>query len=94
MQTIWKFKLEISAESVVSMPNAAQVLCVKMQNGEPFVWALVDPAHPIMKRVFNIYGTGHQHETISGDYLGSVLMLNESLVFHVFDKGYMPYEAK
>lgn len=70
------------------MPIGAQILTIAKQNNDVCLWALVDPTAPTHRRNFVMYGTGHD---ISGkenrhDYLGSVQLLDGSLVLHVFEK--------
>jgi hypothetical protein len=84
MKTIWKWTLK--PQTVIDMPDGAQVLTVQMQHGEPQLWALVDPVAPTVKRVFNIYGTGHSMGDRTGSYIGTFQMDGGSLVFHVFEQ--------
>ncbi len=80
------YKYEISPlHSVIEMPVGAEILTVKTQNGNPFLWALVDPDNPPEDRYLVIFGTGHEVVT-QGKYLGTFLIQNDSLVFHVFEK--------
>ena len=37
-------------------------------------------------RTFSIYGTGHQHESISGEYVGTFQLHGGALVYHVFEE--------
>ena len=85
-QTIWKFPLPFADVAKITMPRSAQVLCVQMQRGRPCIWALVhDVGAEAGERIFRTYGTGHQHETISGVYIGTYPLEGGALVFHVFE---------
>lgn len=89
MQAIWKFPLQCADKNVVEMPRGSQVLCVQNQNEVPCLWALVPDVTPecvTVARTFTIYGTGHQHELISGGYVGTFQLRGGSLVFHVFEE--------
>jgi len=91
-QAIWKFPLEIVDEQEIDMPIGAKIITVKNQNKKPCLWAICNVDSQYEKRKFKIYGTGHQHNLIEGDYIGSVQiyhdMPNNSLmqfVWHVFE---------
>jgi len=85
MQAIWKFPLRCADKSTVVMPKGAKVLCVQTQCEEPQVWAVCDISAEAEERTFAIYGTGHQHESISGEYVGTFQLNHGGLVFHVFE---------
>ena len=68
------------------MSAGAQVLCVQVQNATPCIWALVDIEAKKTLRTFATYGTGHQHESIPGRYVGTYQLEGGALVFHVFDE--------
>ncbi len=82
MNTIHKFDCPIDDTLHIMMPSMAKVLCVQLQNGDPYVWAAVDTNDVLVKRRFNWRGTGHD---ISGlhNYVGTVQM--GTLVFHLFE---------
>jgi hypothetical protein len=81
--TIWKFPLTVDP-AVIVMPQDARVLTVAAVGGEPFVWAIVDPAKPLVERCFTVRGTGHEMDTV-GAYVGTFMLLDGALVFHVFE---------
>lgn len=87
MQAVWKFPLKCDDKSTIQMPNNAKVLCVQAQHDEPQIWAICDTGSNVGKveRTFIIYGTGHQHESIEGDYIGTFQLHNGTFVFHVFE---------
>jgi hypothetical protein len=87
MKTIWKFELELRDEQEILMPLEAKPLHVDVQYGKPYIWALVDPEEGLSNYAFYIFGTGHS--LLAGieneiSYLGTFMMLHESMVFHVF----------
>lgn len=89
MKTIWKFELRTTDAQDVSMPFGAEVLHVREQRGAPCLWALVDPeAEPTTRCILTV-GTGHPCEPAADAYLGSYYLAGESLVFHVFDGGWV-----
>lgn len=84
MRSIWKFPLPIGP-SVVEMPNGAEVLTVQTQNDQPCLWALVDTDHDIIRRVFDVFGTGHIMPR-SGKYIGTFQLDGGAFMGHVFEQ--------
>jgi len=69
------------------MPRDARILSVGNQEGRIRLWFVnqdIDD-HARELREFAIYGTGHSHQDISGDYVGTVIV--GVFVWHVFDLG-------
>lgn len=61
MKQIWKFKLEITDDQVIDMPESAKILTVQIQDGFPVLWAIVkDGVVPYCQRqrIIKTYGTG------------------------------------
>lgn len=94
MKTIHKFIIEPGGTRNISMPAGAEVLSVHVQRGEVCMWALVDTEARMVNRKFGVFGTGHTVDPCpQGDhlgpnrwhFLGTVLLENDSLVFHVFE---------
>jgi hypothetical protein len=85
--TVWKFVLPLEDNPQVDMPSEAYVLSVDQQHGQLCVWALVDTSAPSSTRTFAIRGTGHPTNDIeqTNKFLGTVLMANGNLVFHVWE---------
>ena len=90
METIWKYELEVTDTQNIQMPKNAQILSVEMQSGTPVLYALVDTDNNPEICLIEIFGTGHEIINDLGvrrKYLGTFMMRNDRLVFHVF-KGY------
>jgi len=83
VRSIWKWTLE--SDSEIAMPLGAMILDVQVQDGEPQIWALVDPLAKPVKRRFKSYGTGHTVNGLSVCYVGTFQLNGGSLVFHVFE---------
>ena len=67
------------------MPEKAKILCLQTQNGEPYIWAEVNPEDNITDRRFTIFGTGHAiEESYQGEYISTFQLENGALVFHVY----------
>jgi len=82
MKTIFKYALPM--DGWVEMHRGAYPLTVQMQGDAPYIWAFVESEHPLEKRQFLIFGTGHPMPTDPGTYLGTIQMMHGQLVFHVF----------
>ena len=91
-RTIWKFPLgEVNDLLTLSVPKGAELLTMQVQNGEPCIWALVDPSAPKVTRAFAVRGTGHDASGLEASkHVGSFQLLGGRLVFHVFDLGELP----
>jgi len=84
---IWKYEVLPDIKSI-EMPHGSKILHLNVQNGIPCIWALVDPTNFSIKRNFYIVGTGHPIDRQNNEnllYLGTFLLNNDSLVFHLFE---------
>ena len=82
MKTIWKYPLE-SGKNIISLPWDNQILTVQMQNGEPYVWVLLDPKEKTYPTLLEVYGTGHTIEdSQSKHYIGT--WQDGKCVWHLF----------
>lgn len=82
------YKYMLGQVSAIKMPKGAQILTVKEQGDEIFLWALVDPLAESEQRNFVVFGTGHEIYDYAEDgmkYLGTVHLDSGRLVFHVFE---------
>lgn len=56
---VWKFAVPgPNSEPFVTMPKGAKMLHVAVQDGVPYLWALVLPANPLCRRRVATYPTG------------------------------------
>lgn len=86
MRTIYKFPLySLIIDNLVSLPEGAEVLTARFQNGTMHLWVLLDPTSGMNRnRVFKIFGTGFdipdsdELKYIATDEIGA-------LIFHVFE---------
>lgn len=86
MLVIWKFNVEPGQFSH-ELPRSAQVLSVHMQSGSAFMWVLLDPDYPKTMRTFHVVGTGQRVvELDMFIFIGTFLMENDSLVWHLFEE--------
>ena len=85
MKTIYKYPLIPPVEARLRMHEGATPLAVQMQNGEPFLWAVVDTDAPIGEpRRFRTYGTGDAlAEGEERVYIGTIQ--EGQFVWHIFE---------
>jgi len=86
MKRVFKYDLEVSDRQTLALPRGAKILSVGLQHGNIKVWALVDDTYSETEdRTFVMHGTGHNADDVVGlQFIGTVIMLNDNLVFHVF----------
>ena len=82
---IYKYPLQVTDEQEIRAPIGMKPLSVQVQNGRPFLWALVDPgAGDVMHSVY-VHGTGHE---LAGNYadrfVGTFQLEGGAFVGHVF----------
>lgn len=81
---IFKYLLKQSGDQMIEMPQGAVVLYVHSQQGQPMIWAKVDPNAPKVQRRFAVYGTGHEMSEQFRHYVGTFMMEDGTYVFHVY----------
>jgi len=87
MFTVWKYTLPVDDDQWIEMPADAEILFVASQRNEISflsLWAKVDPSRPMVNRRILIRGTGHPLE-VDVAYIGSVIVADGDIVWHVFD---------
>ncbi len=84
---VWKYPVNPGQGTFERlMPAGARVLSVQVQRGEPFMWALVNPATPYEKRTFVVVGTGADHVPAGLiKFIGTFQLESGCLVFHLFE---------
>lgn len=60
MKKIFKYTFLIVRDIQLVLPKNAEILSVQLHDGEPCMWALVDPDAATETRYFKIHGTGHE----------------------------------
>lgn len=84
---VLKFAFRIEDDVKIQMPVGARILHANVQHGVPCVWALGDLAGPYCERHLQIVGTGNPLPAELGQYVGTFMMYDGALVWHVFDAG-------
>lgn len=89
MKTIYKYPVEIQDRSIIDMPVGAEILSVRTQDGKPMIWAMVDTDAKVEPRYIEVFGTGHPIHVDMGidrKFIGTFLINNDGLVFHLFER--------
>ena len=59
VRTIWKYVIPPDpGEFHLEMPGVPTFLDIQMQNGDPCLWAIVDPSAPMKTHRFRSFDTG------------------------------------
>jgi len=86
MKTIWKFELTPNRVQSVPLPSGAQILTVQARNDSaPLMWVLADPDLPPRERYLGIYTTNTAVPDDPGRYIGTFVIYDGSLEFHLFE---------
>jgi len=91
MYQVRKFTFDIADHFSIAMPQRARLLAVALQNGQPCIWALVNPESPQRMRQFRLVGSGIPipYEECER-HVGTIQTTGGALVFHLFDLGEEP----
>jgi len=85
MNKVFKYPLVTGngARITHTMPEGAEVLCVMMQEGYPYMWAKVRKVNPLETRTFLCVGTGHDFEW-GYNYIDTVE--DKPYIWHYFEE--------
>lgn len=86
MEKIWKYELKDLGKQMIEIPEHAKFLSLHIQNGNPCMWFIVNPNNNKINRKFEIYATGQDIYLADRKFIGTFLVNNGSLVFHVFEE--------
>ena len=86
MTKIFKYVIPIDdAEVQIEIPLGGEILSCLTQDDEVCIWVKVDPNARLVTRSFKTIGTGHEFKDEYLHYVGTVLIFNGTLVFHLFE---------
>ena len=88
MHKIYKYSIR-QGTSKILLPKNADILCVKIQNDRPTLWALVDvDTEEREERVIRVLATGFDSVENPGTlkFIDTVLLAGGQLVYHVFEQ--------
>lgn len=82
-KVIYKYPLEQIGSQKLKLPNSAQILEINVQNGQVFVWALVeDGDNTEYSKEIKMVGTGWDCDVEWEDHIGTVFI--GPFVWHYF----------
>lgn len=84
-KVVWKYGIPIEDNFNIDMPYGAKMLYFGLQYDKPRLWVLVNPSERMIKRRFRLAGTGHDINEEGLIYIGTVKMMDETLIFHLFE---------
>ena len=85
METICKLRVDLGVTTLY-LPDDANILCVKLQEGKPQMWVLMDTEAPKAKRYFITYTTGTligHHKQLT--YIDTLVMGGDKVSMHLFE---------
>ena len=87
MLKVFKYPIPINDDAVMELPEGSQILHIDSQQGQPMLWALVNPDAPMEKRRFRFAGTGHPITEDPDNLIhrGTFKMQGDALIFHIFE---------
>jgi hypothetical protein len=93
MKTIYKYPIPIENliqdTFVLKLPDEAKVLHIDTIENIGYIWCLVDLDNKKKDRLFRVYETEFTIIKHAGEHVGTYLQNNGSLVWHIFDLGYL-----
>jgi hypothetical protein len=84
MITIYKYQFQIADRIEIEMPIHSDILSVQLQGNTPTMWAKVDTSLDLVKRIFLVFGTGHEINSIF-DYRHIGTIQHNGFVWHIFE---------
>ena len=85
--TIWKWVLRIADEQEIEVPKGTKLISAGWDpKTGTCVWGEVPrPNAPKVKILILIVGTGHRLPDLKGRFIGTAIMLDMGLVWHVYE---------
>jgi hypothetical protein len=86
MRTVHKYPVSLSDIFTLELPRGAEVLTAQAQDGDMFLWALVDTNAPTEEVVFRLANTGDCiSETSELKYVNTFQLRGRGLIYHLFE---------
>jgi hypothetical protein len=90
-RTVWKFPFKYNEQIIeLELPQNSRIIHTDHNNGEPCIWALVNPDNPTEKRIFQLLGTGNETELDINqeqlNYIGTLKGVGNGIFIHVFER--------
>lgn len=85
--SVYKYPLKSSRDTILALPIGAELLHVNVQNGGLFLWAKVDADESETEdRSIEVVGTGHSFPYGETSFINTILIKNGSVVLHAFER--------
>jgi hypothetical protein len=87
MKIIYKYPIQMTNHQFVETYEDYFILSVRIQNGEPFIWVLVDTDKPRTRLELGVYETGNQIVTdvYTLTFIDTIFTNQGQCVWHVFE---------
>ena len=86
MNTIYKYKLEVTDRQRITLPLNYEILDIQVQHKDVCMWVLVPLKQDTKEMaIIEIFGTGHTINTHDRKYISTFQMNGGDLVFHAFE---------
>ena len=83
MKTIHKYTLRPEGRKIV-LPKGAKILSAHVQHGGVCIWVEVELGAEEEEVTIAVYGTGQAIPDIAQEFIGTVLVADDSFVFHIY----------
>lgn len=84
MRTIHKYSISMRRETVLSIPENAEILSAGLDgHNSPSIWILLNPEAPTVKKTFVVRGTGH---TVENNLWFVKTFKQQPYIWHLFEK--------
>ena len=86
---IFKYEILLVGLYEINLPIGAHILSVSAQDGDLFIWVLVDPMAGLERRCFEWFATGEDIRCdigIDREYIDTVYIADGRLVYHLFER--------
>ena len=88
-KVVWKYDVPIREHFTLELPLGTEILHFSLQYGEAKLWVLVDPliflTEEKVERKFLLAGTGRDINEGGLKYIGTIKMVEEKLIYHLFE---------
>lgn len=87
---IYKYQISGEGNDCLQLPDGYRILSAGEQDGQIFIWAIVNPDAPLMDARFRIYATGFDDipAFLNNGYLQYIdtVLMKSGLVWHIFQE--------
>jgi hypothetical protein len=87
VKTVWKYLIPLGDVKELDLPEGAEPLSVERQADGYYLWVLLDPTKPLVRRRFRLVGTGHElpDSFQKAHFIGTIFPFGGQAVFHLFE---------